>query len=101
MQVDERKFVRREGPSLVLDGRPFFFAGFNNYYMMTRSADSGTRKEVRQWSRAFSLWRRQIAAFGGLGQPRLSEGACMHCESQTYSAFAYATTGSGARFGQP
>jgi len=39
--------VKREGTSLVLDGRPFFFAGFNNYYMMTRSADSGTRKEVR------------------------------------------------------
>ena len=47
LQVDERKFVKREGTSLVLDGRPFFFAGFNNYYMMTRSADSGTRKEVR------------------------------------------------------
>ena len=39
--------MRREGSNLVLDGRPFFFAGFNNYYMMTRSADSGTRKEVR------------------------------------------------------
>jgi hypothetical protein len=47
VQVDERKFVRREGTSLMLDGRPFFFAGFNNYYMMTRSADSGTRKEVQ------------------------------------------------------
>ena len=46
LQVDDRKFVKREGASLVLDGRPFFFAGFNNYYMMTRAADSGTRKEV-------------------------------------------------------
>lgn len=47
-QVDLAKFVRREGPSLTLGGRPYFFAGFNNYYMMTRAADKNgsTRKEV-------------------------------------------------------
>ena len=46
-QVDLNKFVRRKGPSLTLNDRPFFFAGFNNYYMMTRAADMTPRKEVR------------------------------------------------------
>ena len=64
MQVDERKFVRRDGTSLVLDGRPFLFAGFNNYYMMTRSADSGTRKEV-QSPLPLSLSRERYTALVG------------------------------------
>ena len=56
-QVDLAKFVRREGPSLTLGGRPFFFAGFNNYYMMTRAADKNgsTRKEVTFPPEVFNL----------------------------------------------
>jgi len=49
LQVDSAKFVRREGARLVLDGKPFYFAGFCNYYMLTRAADQkgSGRKEVR------------------------------------------------------
>lgn len=45
--MDLDNFVRRKGAGLTLGGKPFFFAGFNNYYMMTRAADPGPRKEVR------------------------------------------------------
>lgn len=48
LQVDLNKFVRRKGAGLTLGGQPFYFAGFNNYYMMTRAADTGPRKEVRR-----------------------------------------------------
>jgi hypothetical protein len=48
-QVDLSEFVQRKGSQLLLDGKPFYFAGFNNYYMMTRAADSwgATRAQVQ------------------------------------------------------
>lgn len=50
VSVDEQAFVRRKREKLVLQGKPFYFAGFCNYYMLTRAADvTGTgRKEVVQ-----------------------------------------------------
>lgn len=49
VQVNASEFVKRDGAKLVLDGRPFYFAGFCNYYMLTRAADKtgSGRKEVR------------------------------------------------------
>lgn len=48
-QVNASEFVVRAGAKLMLDGRPFYFAGFCNYYMLTRAADKtgSGRKEVR------------------------------------------------------
>ena len=42
-------FVQRQGARLVLGGKPFYFNGFCNYYMLTRAADKrgSGRKEVR------------------------------------------------------
>lgn len=47
-QVESGHFVRRQGARLVLEGKPFYFNGFCNYYMLTRAADKrgSGRKEV-------------------------------------------------------
>ena len=41
--------MQRQGARLVLEGKPFYFNGFCNYYMLTRAADKrgSGRKEVR------------------------------------------------------
>ncbi len=49
-QVNASEFVTRDGAKLLLGGHPFYFAGFCNYYMLTRAADKNGsgRKEVRR-----------------------------------------------------
>ncbi len=39
-------FVAREGNHFVLNGRPYYFAGCNNYYQMVYAADPGLRHYV-------------------------------------------------------
>lgn len=48
LQVEPGHFVQRQGARLVLEGKPFYFNGFCNYYMLTRAADKrgSGRKEV-------------------------------------------------------
>lgn len=48
--ANDPEFVRREGDRLTLQGKPFYFAGFCNYFMLTRGADvtGSGRKEVVQ-----------------------------------------------------
>jgi len=51
-------FVQREGVHFILDGRPFHFAGFNNYYQMVFAADPALRPfvdEVQEEAAALGL----------------------------------------------
>jgi hypothetical protein len=63
LQVEPGHFVQRQGARLVLEGKPFYFNGFCNYYMLTRAADKrgSGRKEVRDsidllLQHRWSLW---------------------------------------------
>ncbi|XP_051125622.1 mannan endo-1,4-beta-mannosidase 2-like [Andrographis paniculata] len=40
-------FVERNGTQLIVDGKPFYFNGWNSYWMMDHSVDFSTKHRVR------------------------------------------------------
>ncbi|CAL5228204.1 g11291 [Coccomyxa viridis] len=44
---DSLPFVTRNGTTLLVDGSPFHFAGFNNYYMPTYAADENLNERTQ------------------------------------------------------
>ncbi|CAK0785738.1 hypothetical protein CVIRNUC_008949 [Coccomyxa viridis] len=44
---DSLPFVTRNGTTLLVDGAPFHFAGFNNYYMPTYAADPNLNERTQ------------------------------------------------------
>ncbi|KAL1560686.1 Mannan endo-1,4-beta-mannosidase 2 [Salvia divinorum] len=50
IHVDTAKlsFVERNGTQFIVDGRPFYFNGWNSYWMMDHAADEFRRGKVRE-----------------------------------------------------
>ncbi|KAG6416904.1 hypothetical protein SASPL_124345 [Salvia splendens] len=50
IHVDTTKlsFVERNGTQFIVDGRPFYFNGWNSYWMMDHAADAFRRGKVRE-----------------------------------------------------
>lgn len=48
LQPQTKDFVQRDGLQFKLNGRPFYYAGANNYYLMTWAADVLLRTDVME-----------------------------------------------------